>query len=364
MKRFLFLVICCTLFIGANSVKAALTWADEFNSISGWTYMVGPNDVNGELQYYQSGGNNSWISNGTLCIQARQQSVGGKNYTSARMNKGNFLYGFFEGRMTIPQKQGSWPAFWLLGTNIGSVGWPKCGEIDIMEQVNTGTDIHSSLHWDNGGYKTWTAIRYISNPQNFHLYQCNWNMYGFKFYVDGVQIGSWVGSASGNGMNDNGMEEFRRNHFMILNLAVGGFWPGNNIQGMPWYMYVDYVRQYTPAAKKSGTELEPEPIFNADGSFSHFSNEGAPLSAETATVSNTNMYPNPLTANAILKIKLGEYDPSQYVNVSIYDMKGSLVFNKLETTSELSVNAGLKAGMYNVKVTNGKNVSFNKLLVR
>jgi beta-glucanase (GH16 family) len=275
------------------------------------------------------------------------------------MSKGSFLYGFFEGRMTIPQKQGSWPAFWMLGTNIGSVGWPSCGEIDIMEQVNTGTDIHASLHWNNGGQKDWTAIRNISSPQSFHNYQCNWNMYGFKFYVDGAQIGGWVGSASGNGMNDNGMGAFRKNQFILLNLAVGGFWPGNNIQGLPWYMYVDYVRQYTAAAKDADG-LEPEPVFNADGSFARFSNE-EPYIAANATA---NIFPCPMNTGGTLNIELSNYDVNSPVNVNIYSIGGQLMASRTEITGDISLSSlGLNSGTYLVKIINGENSFTQRLLV-
>jgi beta-glucanase (GH16 family) len=356
MKKVFILLMLCLL-AGVKSY-AALTWADEFNSLSGWSFMIGPNDVNGELQYYLS--QNASVSGGILTITAKAQSYGGKAYTSARMNKVSFLYGFFESRIQIPVKQGSWPAFWMLGTNIGSVGWPACGEIDILEQVNTGSDIHASLHWNNGGQKDWTAIRNISSPGSYHLYQCNWNMYGFKFYVDGAQIGGWVGSASTNGMNDNGMGAFRKNQFVILNLAVGGFWPGNNIQGLPWYMRVDYVRQYTAAAKDADG-LEPEPVFNADGSFARFSNE-QPLNTSNFGV---NLYPCPITSAGTLNIQLNSYDVNSPVNINIYNLNGQKMASKTEISGDISLSPlDLHAGMYLVKIDNGANTYTQKLIVK
>ena len=346
------------LFIGVKSTHAALTWADEFNSISGWSFQIGGGGYgNGELEYYRS--QNATVSNGVLAITAKRESYGGYAYTSARMSKGNFLYGFFETKATIPMVQGMWPAFWMLGTNIGSVGWPACGEIDIMEHVNTGTDIHGSLHWNNGGQKDWTTIGYTS-PGNSHYYQCNWNMYGFKFYIDGVQYGPWVGSASGNGMNDNGMGAFRQNFFILLNLAVGGYWPGNTIGALPATFWVDYVRQYTAAAKDAdGTEAEP--LFNSDGSFARFSNE-AIASPENTSI---NMFPNPMNTDGTLNIQLSNYDVNAPVNIDIYNISGQLMASRIEITGEISLSSlDLRNGTYVVKIKNGSNDFTQKLIVR
>jgi beta-glucanase (GH16 family) len=365
MRKSLFLLGICTLLLSVNQVKAALIWADEFNSISGWSYQIGPITANGELEYYTNSSANSYISNGCLVIKAQQQSMGGYNYTSARMSKGSFLYGFFESKMTLPMASGSWPAFWMLGTNIGSVGWPSCGEIDIMEHVNTGSDIHCSLHWNNGGQKDWTAIR-NSSPGSSHAYQCNWNMYGFKFYIDGAQVGGWVGSATTNGMNDNGMGAFRKNQFILLNLAVGGFWPGNNVQGLPWYMWIDYVRQYTAAAKKStGSAINDEPVFNYDGTFRCFTSElnSANLS-QASSGAQADVYPNPLARNGQLNLKVNNFNSAKYVEIQISDMSGKMYVNKLETSANVSFTTDLPTGLYNVRVVNGDNVTVKKLLVR
>jgi beta-glucanase (GH16 family) len=357
MKKVSISFVFCLLFFGAKSY-AALTWADEFNSISGWSFQIGGGGYgNGELEYYRS--QNATVSNGVLAITAKRESYGGYSYTSARMSKGNFLYGFFETKATIPMVQGMWPAFWMLGTNIGSVGWPACGEIDIMEHVNTGTDIHGSLHWNNGGQKDWTTIGYTS-PGNSHYYQCNWNMYGFKFYIDGVQYGPWVGSASGNGMNDNGMGAFRKNFFILLNLAVGGYWPGNTIGTLPATFWVDYVRQYTAGAKNTDGS-EAEPIFNPDGSFARFSNEEIPVT-ENCSVK---MFPCPMNIDGTLNIQLSNYDFNSPVNVNIFNINGQLMASRSEISGDLSLNSlGLKAGTYLVKITNGANSFTQKLLVK
>jgi beta-glucanase (GH16 family) len=359
MKKLFILLALGLLFIGVKSSHAALTWADEFNSISGWSFQIGGGGYgNGELEYYRS--QNATVSNGVLAITAKRESYGGYSYTSARMSKGNFLYGFFETKATIPMVQGMWPAFWMLGTNIGSVGWPACGEIDIMEHVNTGTDIHGSLHWNNGGQKDWTAIGYTS-PGNSHYYQCNWNMYGFKFYIDGVQYGPWVGSASGNGMNDNGMGAFRKNFFILLNLAVGGYWPGNTIGNLPATFWVDYVRQYTAAAKNTdGTEAEP--VFNADGSFNRFTNENpAPIAANITA----NMFPNPLSTDGTLNIQLSNYDVNSPVSIEIFNVNGQLVASRTEANGEIVLNSlNLRTGTYIVRLMNNSNVVTQKLIVK
>src|ERR1700754_3630934 len=125
-----------------RAVTYTLVWSDEFNGTSvdqsKWNLDNGNPNVNNEKEYYQAA--NATVTGGNLVITARQQSVGGQPYTSAKLNtsgKFSVQYGRIEARIKLPMVQGTWPVFWMLGTNIGSVGWPQCGEIDIMEHVNT-----------------------------------------------------------------------------------------------------------------------------------------------------------------------------------------------------------------------------------
>jgi beta-glucanase (GH16 family) len=175
------------------------------------------------------------------------------NYTSARLKtQGLFsqAYGRFEARIKIPAGQGMWPAFWMLGNNITSVGWPSSGEIDIMENIGKepGT-VHGSLHGPRTGGGTSDATAPFSLPagQNFaadfHLYAVEWEPGTVRFYVDTNLYATFTSSQWPAG----GTWVFDHPFFIILNVAVGGSWPGSpdNTTQFPQQMLVDYVRVYT-----------------------------------------------------------------------------------------------------------------------
>jgi beta-glucanase (GH16 family) len=227
--------------------NAQLIWADEFNGSSvntgSWTFETGAGGWgNNELQYYRS--QNATVSGGLLNITARRESFGGAAYTSARLktqNKVTRTYGYMQARLKIPMGQGLWPAFWMLGNNISSVGWPACGEIDIMEHVNATNTVYGTIHWNGpSGYANYGGNTNTS-PANFHDYQINWNANGIRWYVDGAQY-----HAANTLNNINSTEEFHRPFFFILNLAVGGNWPGgpNGSTPFPAVFQIDYVRIY------------------------------------------------------------------------------------------------------------------------
>lgn len=233
----------------AEAVAAAtwqLVWSDEFNgtsvSTTNWNFETGAGGWgNNEQQYYRS--QNASVSNGNLVITAKRESFGGANYTSARMttqNKRTFTYGKMEARIKLPLGQGLWPAFWMLGSNIGSVGWPSCGEIDIMEHINSESNVYGTIHWNANGYAYYTGNT-VTSPANYHVYSIEWNSSSIKWFVDGVKY------HEANILNNiNSTEEFHRPFFFILNLAVGGNWPGQTIDNskLPASMFVDYVRVY------------------------------------------------------------------------------------------------------------------------
>ena len=253
-----------------------LVWSDEFDgdslNMDNWTAEVGtgPNRDgwgNNERQYYTGNSENLDISNGTLKIHALRQSIGNRSYTSSRIitkHKKFFTYGKFEARMKLPSFKGAWPAFWTLGEDIDSVGWPKCGEMDIMEAINTSNLIYSNLHWSKNNKTTdTTSFGYYTNDRtDWHTYAMEWEENYAKFLVDGVETRCFDITL------EDEMEEFRQDQFIILNLAVGGNWPENSIQSGTKIddtafpdrstMEVDYVRVYqladvepTTAAKKS-----------------------------------------------------------------------------------------------------------------
>ncbi|RAJ05177.1 beta-glucanase (GH16 family) [Chitinophaga skermanii] len=226
-----------------------LVWQDEFDgtslNTSKWSYENGNLGVNNEKQYYQTA--NVAVSGGKLLITARKQTVGGQPYTSGRINtNGKFStkYGRIEASIKLPAVQGTWPAFWMLGSNIGdpNVGWPKCGEIDIMEQTNTSNTVLGTIHWFNTAYSYYGGNTTTNGVTNFHVYAIEWDASSIRWYVDGVLF------HTANILNNiNGTEEFHNNFFILLNMAVGGNLPGNTINdaALPCTMEVDYVRVYS-----------------------------------------------------------------------------------------------------------------------
>jgi len=227
-----------------------LVWSDEFNGPSvdqsKWNIDVGNPGVNNEKEYYQAA--NASVSNGNLVITAKQQSVGGQPYTSAKLNtsgKFSMQYGRIEARMALPMVQGTWPAFWMLGTNIGSVGWPNCGEIDIMEHVNTTNTILGTMHWNGGNGHVQYGSSTTTTPAGFHVYAVEWDTNSIRWYVDNVLY------QTGNIQNNiNNTGAFHLPFYIILNLAMGGDLPGNTIDNssLPTSMLVDYVRVYGQAS--------------------------------------------------------------------------------------------------------------------
>jgi beta-glucanase (GH16 family) len=225
---------------------STLVWSDEFDgtavNTSNWTFETGGGGWgNNEKQYYQAA--NATVANGTLVITAKKQRVKANSYTSARLKtqgKREFTYGKFEARIKLPLGQGLWPAFWMLGANINTVSWPACGETDIMEHINTENTIYGTIHWDNNGHASYGGNT-TTTPSDYHIYAVEWDSAAIRWYIDGVKF------HEANILNNiNGTEEFHRPFFILLNMAVGGNWPGQTIDNskLPASMYIDYVRVY------------------------------------------------------------------------------------------------------------------------
>lgn len=247
-----------------QTVQAAdeyeVVWEDNFdgNSLDRSIWNVEQNGDGGgnqELQYYRDSTDNIQVSNGTLKIKGLRQSWGGKNYTSGRINtkgKAEFRYGKIEARMKLPSFTGAWPAFWMLGGNHSSIGWPRCGEIDIMEAINTEKFTHGALHWfgesgqsDSGGDSQKIVPANFDRTQ-WHVYGIEWNENKIDFLVDGVVFFS-------DSITEGYKGEFRKEQFIILNLAIGGQWPGFSVDssGFPQIMEVDYVRVSQKKSEKN-----------------------------------------------------------------------------------------------------------------
>jgi beta-glucanase (GH16 family) len=248
----------------ASRPRWVLTWSDEFNGPVGsrpdpakWVVASGGNGWgNDELEYYTARSQNVRQENGNLVIEAIKEKFAAsdgteRRYTSARLKtQGRFAqrYGRFEARIKVPYGRGTWPAFWLLGDNFPAVGWPACGEIDIMESLGSQpSTIRSSVHGPGysgegaltGSYKLESGMV----GDDFHVFAVEWDPEGVRFYVDGrlhetrtpadlLPGERWV---------------FDHPFFVILNLAIGGGLPGSPQDStvFPQRLLVDYVRVYS-----------------------------------------------------------------------------------------------------------------------
>jgi beta-glucanase (GH16 family) len=235
---------------GLAHAQWQLVWSDEFNGSIGpsWVFETGAGGWgNNELQYYRR--ENATIENNALVIIAKREDFGGMAYTSARMKTQGlktFKFGRIEARMKLPAFLGAWPAFWMLGANLPQVGWPASGEIDVMEHVNDEQKVYGTIHWqDNNGQYAQYGGNIATTVADWHVYAVEWDTNAIRWYVDGTKYHE---ANIANGIN--GTDEFQKDFFLLLNFAVGGNWPGFNVNtaALPAKMYVDYVRVYAPAA--------------------------------------------------------------------------------------------------------------------
>ena len=235
----------------------SLVWSDEFDGSrindANWQFEAGNNNGwgNNELEYYTNRSQNAFVSQGNLVIEARKEEYQASNYTSARMiTKGNkeFTYGRVDIRAKLPKGKGIWPALWMLGSNISSVSWPACGEIDIMELVgHEPNKVYGTLHWGasaavhdskGAGY----TLSSGSFDEAFHVYSLIWTADSLKVLLDNDIE---VFKISRNEISTSAYP-FDKSFFFIFNIAVGGNWPGSpdNTTVFPQRMVVDYIRVF------------------------------------------------------------------------------------------------------------------------
>jgi beta-glucanase (GH16 family) len=250
-----------------------LAWSDEFKGEAGsrvdaryWTMEVGGRGWgNKELEYYTPGAKNAYVDGrGHLVIKAIQETLapefkcwyGPCRYTSARLitkNKFAQSYGRFEARLKLPRGQGIWPAFWLLGEDINTVGWPTCGEIDIMENIGREPGlVHGTIH--GPGY---SGAGGIGSPyalpgdkpfaDDYHTFSIEWEPQVIRWYVDD----RLYATRTPNDLPPGAKWVYDHPFFILLNLAVGGAWPGepDGTTRFPQTMLVDYVRVYRSQGK-------------------------------------------------------------------------------------------------------------------
>jgi beta-glucanase (GH16 family) len=234
----------------------SLVWNDEFGGTDinpgNWVFETGtgcPNLCgwgNNELQSYRR--ENAWIEDGVLVIEARKENHLGRLYTSARMKtqgRQSFKYGRFDIRALMPKGQGIWPAIWMLGDNITSVGWPKSGEIDIMELIGgKGREktTHGTLHWDYNGHRYTGGSHTLASDtfaDEYHVFSIIWDETQIRWFVNETQFHTI-------NITPEHMSEFHEKFHFLLNIAVGGNWPGSPDDEtlFPQQMKVDYIRVF------------------------------------------------------------------------------------------------------------------------
>ncbi|MDG1332458.1 MAG: family 16 glycosylhydrolase [Crocinitomicaceae bacterium] len=316
MTKFLFLALFgLTTF--ASNAQWTLIWSDEFGGdaldqtkwvpeTGGWGWG------NNELQYYTDG-DNLTVAGGALIIEARQEQFGGNSHTSGKIITKDIFeiaYGKIEARIKVPLGQGIWPAFWMLGANIDQVSWPYCGEIDVMEHVNNEMAIHGTAHWHNGGGHTYDGNSAVVNPTNYQVYSIEWNDQEIRWFLNGNQY-HYLSIAN----NTQSTGEFQLPFYLILNLAVGGNWPGypDASTVFPTQLEIDYVRAYKLDAEASVIENE---------------------------IAEVSVFPNPAVDQLTVESSLEG-------NATITGMDGSIISEEviLSGSNNLSI-ADMAEGMY------------------
>lgn len=241
----------------ANYDGYRLVWSDEFSGKeidqNSWVFETGRGGNgwgNNELQYYTR--ENAETSQGYLVITARKEQLNGAAYTSSRMitkGKKDFRFGRIDIRARIPQGQGIWPALWMLGANVDTIGWPLSGEIDIMEVVgHEANKVYGTMHWgsDSGHHRSkglWNILSSGKYSDEFHVYSLLWKENEIRVMVDDREYFKLTKNDV-----DPDPYPFNKPHYLLFNVAVGGNWPGSPdaTTVFPQQMIVDYVRVFEP----------------------------------------------------------------------------------------------------------------------
>ena len=280
-KILLSVLLLVSVFVISYGVKSTMTnvvaddrgwvlkWSDEFEMSEGssidkskWSFDVGGSGYgNNELEYYTDRTKNCYHDgNGNLVIKAYKENYGNKDYTSARIhtkNKHTFTYGKIEMRAKLPRGQGIWPAFWLLGSDISKVGWPTCGEIDVMELVGKEPKrVFGTVHgpgYSGGGGLGKSFYNESGFSDDYHNYTIEWEQNQIRWYVDGKHYETRTSAELGGKK-----WVFNHDFYIILNLAVGGNWPGapNSSTVFPQSYIIDYVRVYQHGSAGEGEQYQ------------------------------------------------------------------------------------------------------------
>ena len=328
-------------------INYTLVWDDDFDNseidLNKWNFEIGTGDWgwgNNEAQYYTNDPENAYIEDGNLIIQAVHENYGGMNYTSARLttkNKGDWRYGKFEIRAKLPTGIGTWPAIWMLPTDWVYGGWPESGEIDIMEHVGYNPNwIHGTIHTDAYNHMDGTQlggqIHINDASSNFHIYSIEWSDESIKWYVDDIQFYDFYNDQQ----DDFTTWPFNQDFHLILNLAIGGTWGGQqgiDDSAFPAQFKIDYVKVYEASQLSSYDRLLPI-------RYKSYQN-----------------YPNPFNPITTLRYDLPE---DALVNITIYDIMGRVVNNLVSNQQT----AGYKSIQWNATNDKGAPVSAGLYLYR
>lgn len=266
---------------GSNQTPSdwELVWEDDFNGTSidttKWNFTIGAGGYgNNELQYYSDRPENARVENGNLIIEARKESYKGSPYTSAKLTtqgKFAFTYGKVEVKAKLPEGQGVWPAIWMMPEDLSLYGgWPGCGEIDIMELLGQEPNkIYGTIHYGNP--HTYHGGNYVlPNGQkfsdDFHIFGLEWEPGKIKWYVDGqlyYETSDWFSKSPNEAFDYTYPAPFDREFYLILNVAVGGNWPGyppENADYFPQKMAVDWVKVYKKVGSAYSEIVSKPPV--------------------------------------------------------------------------------------------------------
>jgi len=356
MMKSLVLIVLLGLAQNCLAQQDSLVWSDEFNGSGApdqtkWGYDLGTNNGwgNNEIQNYTNSTQNSRQSNGCLIIQAQKY---GSSWTSARLltrYKFSFTYGTVIFRAKLPAGIGTWPALWMLGANLGTAGWPACGEVDVMEEVGKDPGmIHGSIHTPSSyGNTINTASKLLGNVDTvFHSYQVKWTPQKIEFSIDSVAYYTYNPP-----VKTSSNWPFDKACFLIMNVAMGGNWgsdPQYETNGLKNGIYpglssatmtIDYVRVYQPKTYPYGIG---DPAGKGSGGM----------------LDKINLSPNPTSGKVLIIIPAGIYATGNIFNVSGRNIS-QFTANSPVTEIDLS---DFPKGLYCVRLES-EGMTFTKKLI-
>ncbi len=324
-----------------------LVWSDEFNGAgldqSKWSYQIGTGTPligwgNNELQYYTNRPVNVDVFDGHLWIVAQRENFGGMQYTSARIrtrNKGDWRYGRIEMRAKLPTGRGLWPAFWMMPTDEVFGGWPRSGEIDIMELIGQQPNrVHGTIHFATPSLQHQYQGTFYTLPQgtfndDFHLFWIEWQQNEIKWYVDSTLYFTRVPANLG-GANWPFNERFH----IILNVAVGGNWPGSpdSTTVFPQAMVVDYVRVYQRSPLSAQNTPEKPTHFALEQNYPNPFNPTTTFTYQLATPSDVRLEVFDVLGKKIATLVSARQEAGSYTvnfNAAQYNLSSGVYFYKL-----------------------------------